>query len=104
MAIEAVVFDIGNVLIRWQPELYYDALIGEARRRQMFSEVDLHAMNERIDAGDGLPAARAHAAAALELQARLAGSISRAAPRLSHSPSRSAPSVVSPARSGVINP
>ena len=52
MAIEAVVFDIGNVLIRWQPELYYDALIGETRRRQMFSEVDLHAMNERIDAGD----------------------------------------------------
>ena len=52
MAIQAVIFDIGNVLLRWQPELYYDALIGAARRREMFAEVDLHGMNERIDAGD----------------------------------------------------
>ena len=52
MAIQAVIFDIGNVLLRWQPELYYDALIGEARRREMFAEVDLHGMNERIDAGE----------------------------------------------------
>ena len=52
MGIEAVIFDIGNVLIRWQPELYYDAIIGEERRRAMFEAVDLHAMNERIDAGE----------------------------------------------------
>jgi len=48
---EAVVFDIGNVLIEWQPERYYDSRIGEARRRELFAAVDLHAMNERVDAG-----------------------------------------------------
>ena len=26
---EAVVFDIGNVLIEWQPERFYDAVIGD---------------------------------------------------------------------------
>ena len=30
---QAVIFDIGNVLIGWQPEAYYDGQIGEARRR-----------------------------------------------------------------------
>ena len=30
---EAVVFDIGNVLTRWQPEAFYDRVIGEDRRR-----------------------------------------------------------------------
>ena len=33
MTIEAVIFDIGNVLIEWQPERHYDRVIGEARRR-----------------------------------------------------------------------
>lgn len=47
----AVVFDIGNVLIEWQPERFYDATIGEGRRRAMFAEVDLHAMNDRVDSG-----------------------------------------------------
>ena len=51
MTIEAVIFDIGNVLIEWQPERYYDAKIGAARRRAMFEEVDLHAMNDRVDLG-----------------------------------------------------
>ena len=32
MAVEAVIFDIGNVLTRWQPEAFYDRVIGEARR------------------------------------------------------------------------
>ena len=48
---EAVVFDIGNVLIEWQPERYYDRRLGADRRRALFDAVDLHAMNERIDAG-----------------------------------------------------
>ncbi|WP_299672236.1 HAD-IA family hydrolase [uncultured Roseobacter sp.] len=48
---KAVVFDIGNVLIEWQPERFYDAVIGEDRRRAMFAEVDLHGMNERVDRG-----------------------------------------------------
>jgi 2-haloacid dehalogenase len=51
MTIETVVFDIGNVLIEWQPERHYDAVIGEARRKEMFSAVDLHAINDQIDQG-----------------------------------------------------
>ncbi|MGB0960888.1 MAG: HAD family hydrolase [Halocynthiibacter sp.] len=51
--ISAVIFDIGNVLIEWQPERYYDARFGEARRKAMFETVDLHAMNDRIDRGEG---------------------------------------------------
>ena len=50
-AIEAVIFDIGNVLIEWNPERYYDRVIGESRRKSLFAEVDLHGMNERIDLG-----------------------------------------------------
>jgi 2-haloacid dehalogenase len=48
---EAVIFDIGNVLIEWNPERYYDSRIGAAARLRMFAEVDLHGMNDRIDAG-----------------------------------------------------
>ncbi|WP_299304960.1 HAD family phosphatase [uncultured Litoreibacter sp.] len=52
MTIKAVIFDIGNVLIEWQPERHYDRWIGEERRKQMFEAVDLHAMNDRIDSGE----------------------------------------------------
>lgn len=48
---EAVIYDIGNVLIEWQPERYYDTRLGVDRRRALFAAVDLHAMNEAIDAG-----------------------------------------------------
>lgn len=48
---EAVIFDIGNVLTRWQPEAFYDRVIGEDRRRALFAAVDLHGMNEVVDAG-----------------------------------------------------
>ena len=53
MGIAAVIFDIGNVLIGWQPERFYDARIGRGAREALFSAVDLHAMNDRIDAGEG---------------------------------------------------
>ncbi|MGC1496248.1 MAG: HAD family phosphatase [Sulfitobacter sp.] len=49
---EAVVFDIGNVLIEWQPERFYDAKIGIEKRKAMFAAVDLHAMNDRVDMGE----------------------------------------------------
>ena len=49
---QAVVFDIGNVLIEWQPERFYDAQIGEDRRRALFEAVDLHAINDRVDRGE----------------------------------------------------
>ena len=49
---KAVVFDIGNVLIEWQPERYFDGIIGKDRRHAMFAEVDLHAMTDRVDRGE----------------------------------------------------
>ena len=52
MTPQAVVFDIGNVLIEWQPERFYDSVIGEDRRRAMFDAVDLHGMNDRVDSGE----------------------------------------------------
>lgn len=54
--IQAVVWDIGRVLIEWNPEAYYDRLIGPEQRRRMFSKVDLHAYNLRVDAGAPLRA------------------------------------------------
>jgi 2-haloacid dehalogenase len=51
MTVKAVVFDIGNVLIEWQPERFYDSVIGADRRRAMFEAVDLHAMNDKVDLG-----------------------------------------------------
>ncbi|WBL32734.1 HAD family phosphatase [Sinirhodobacter sp. HNIBRBA609] len=49
--VEAVIFDIGNVLIEWQPERYYDKIMPRAEREAMFAEVDLHGMNDIIDRG-----------------------------------------------------
>lgn len=65
MRVEAVIFDIGNVLIEWQPERYFDGVIGAARRRAFFAEVDIFTMMDRIDAGQDFArsvdaAARAH--------------------------------------------
>ncbi|WP_424944520.1 HAD family hydrolase [Aliiroseovarius crassostreae] len=49
---DAVVFDIGNVLIRWQPETHYDHWIGTDRRHAFFATVDPHQINHRMDAGE----------------------------------------------------
>ncbi|RYH01981.1 HAD family phosphatase [Salipiger sp. IMCC34102] len=51
MPIDAVIFDIGNVLLEWRPERFYDARIGVERRRALFDAVDLHGMNEGVDRG-----------------------------------------------------
>lgn len=51
MTVETVVFDIGNVLIEWQPERHYDSVIGAERRKEMFAAVDLHVMNDDVDRG-----------------------------------------------------
>ncbi|WP_343116453.1 HAD family phosphatase [Ostreiculturibacter nitratireducens] len=48
---QAVIFDIGNVLIEWNPERFYDTVMDPAERRRMFSEIDLHKMNDAIDKG-----------------------------------------------------
>jgi len=47
----AVIFDIGKVLIEWDPEGFFDRAIGPAARRALFAEVDLHGMNLDIDRG-----------------------------------------------------
>jgi 2-haloacid dehalogenase len=54
MPIDAVIFDIGNVLIRWNPEAYYDAVISPDRRRAFFDEVPLHAEHHKVDEGTAL--------------------------------------------------
>lgn len=48
---QAIIFDIGNVLITWQPEDRLDAIIGRPRREALFAAVDLHHMNELVDRG-----------------------------------------------------
>lgn len=49
--IAAVIFDIGNVLIEWQPERFYDGVIGADRRKAMFAAIDLHGINDLVDRG-----------------------------------------------------
>jgi 2-haloacid dehalogenase len=55
MGIDAVIFDIGNVLIEWQPERFYDRTIGEDRRRAFFDAIDMHQVNDRVDRGEPFP-------------------------------------------------
>lgn len=52
MPVEAVVFDIGNVLVEWHPTRPFDRLLGRARREDLFSRVDFAAMNDRADLGE----------------------------------------------------
>jgi 2-haloacid dehalogenase len=51
MGAQAIVFDIGNVLIEWVPERYYDRTYGPEMCKRLFAEVDLHGMNDEIDRG-----------------------------------------------------
>ena len=51
MTPKAVIFDIGNVLITWNPERLYDQLLDRTDRERIFAAVDLHGMNDRIDRG-----------------------------------------------------
>ena len=50
--INAVLFDIGNVLVGWNPFAVYDVLIGPDRRHAFFDAVPMFKENERIDLGD----------------------------------------------------
>jgi len=52
MAIDVVIFDIGNVLVEWHPEATFDRLIGPERRHALFTNVDIAAMNDRVDLGE----------------------------------------------------
>ncbi|MDF1802448.1 HAD family phosphatase [Thalassovita sp.] len=52
--IGAVVWDIGKVLIEYDPQRFYDGVIGPERRRALFDAVDLERYNLRVDAGESL--------------------------------------------------
>lgn len=64
MTIHAVVWDIGNVLIRWAPERFYDGRVGAVRRKALMKEVPLEAMNLEVDRGADLHGAVEELAAA----------------------------------------
>lgn len=49
--IDAVVFDIGMVLVEWHPERFYERHYGAAHTRKLFDACDLHTMNHLIDLG-----------------------------------------------------
>lgn len=87
---EAVIFDIGNVLIEWNPERVYDARIGAERRRQLFAEVPLHQFNDDIDRGANwtdtiLAAAAAYPDWADEIRLWHDAWLEMASPRIDHS-------------------
>lgn len=70
---QAVIFDIGNVLIGWNPDAFYDARIGADRRRALFAEVPIEAANLAVDGGAAFRAtlyglADAHPAWATEIR------------------------------------
>jgi 2-haloacid dehalogenase len=60
----AAVFDIGNVLVRWDPERLYGRLIGDgAARKRFLTEICPPAWNAAFDRGEPMPAGvAAHAA------------------------------------------
>lgn len=49
--IEAVIFDIGNVLIEWNPERHYAERLGPERQKAFFAAYDFHDLMNEIDAG-----------------------------------------------------
>ena len=51
MTVQAVIFDIGRVLIGWDPEGFYDRLMPRSERKRMFAETGIEAMNLSIDRG-----------------------------------------------------
>lgn len=90
MTIKAVVFDIGNVLLEWQPERFYDTQIGEARRRAFFEAVPIEAMNIEVDRGAPFAKSVADLAAAFpdwhdEVMLWQSGWLTMASPPIDHS-------------------
>ncbi|MEM9787482.1 MAG: HAD family phosphatase [Pseudomonadota bacterium] len=88
--VQAVIFDIGNVLIEWQPERFYDSVIGVERRRAMFATIDLHGMNDVVDRGGNFretvyATAEAHPDWRAEIQMWHDRWIEMAAPAIDHS-------------------
>jgi 2-haloacid dehalogenase len=61
---KTVVFDLGRVLVQWDPEGFYDRAIGVERRKALFQAVDLFGYNLRIDLGETPSAVMSEAAQA----------------------------------------
>lgn len=60
--IDAVVFDLGNVLVRWDPAAAFAGVLPDAEVRRFFADVDFPALNQRQDAGRPWAEARAEVA------------------------------------------
>jgi 2-haloacid dehalogenase len=55
MNVETIIFDLGGVLVDWNPAYVFDKLItDETRRKQFFAEICTAAWNEEQDAGRSL--------------------------------------------------
>lgn len=61
-AVDAVVLDLGNVLVRWEPARALTGLLSDAEVRRFFDDVDFPALNLRQDAGRPWALARAEVA------------------------------------------
>jgi len=59
MSVDAVVFDLGNVLVRWDPRQPFVGRMDPADVDAFFDEVDFPAFNQRQDAGRSWADARA---------------------------------------------
>jgi 2-haloacid dehalogenase len=57
--VDAVVFDLGNVLVRWDPYLAYVGRMERAEVEDFFDEIDFPTLNHRQDAGRPWAEARA---------------------------------------------
>jgi 2-haloacid dehalogenase len=67
----AVVFDLGNVLVRWDPFGPYEGFVDLAEVAAFFAEIDFPAFNHAQDAGRSWARARAEVAARLPHRAWL---------------------------------
>jgi len=59
MSVDAVVFDLGNVLVRWDPYLPFVGRMERADVEAMFDEIDFPTINHGLDAGRPWAEARA---------------------------------------------
>ncbi|RMI02077.1 HAD family hydrolase [Cellulomonas triticagri] len=62
-AVDAVLLDLGNVLVRWEPERAFAGVLTDAEVAEFFADVDFADLNLRQDAGRPWSEARAEVAA-----------------------------------------
>lgn len=60
--VDAVVFDLGNVLVHWDAARAFAGVLPDAEVRRFFADVDFPALNQRQDAGRPWHEARAEVA------------------------------------------